>query len=149
MSWFHPTHSHYYLFTFFCNPSRLIILWNPLTDCLCLQWLSLVWFHCASLVLITLPLSTVWLINIIISWTTTTIAELTCYSLRDVVVVNSLWPSDDIWQYRSGSPVAQSNGLLSDGIKPLPEPMLISHQWASMAFPWECFHNKCPSYFSI
>ena len=38
-------------------------------------------------------------------------------------VVNSLWPSDTIL-VNTGS----GNGLLPDGTKPLPEPMLTYHQ---------------------
>ena len=37
-------------------------------------------------------------------------------------------------------------GLLPDGTKPLPEPMLISHQWGSVAFIWEQFCKRCISY---
>ena len=38
------------------------------------------------------------------------------------------------------------NGLLPDGSKPLPEPMMTSPQWCPMAFKWEqfpwCFRNQ-------
>ena len=35
------------------------------------------------------------------------------------------------------------NGLLPDGTKPLPEPMLTNHQWSLVAFNWGHFHGKC------
>ena len=41
--------------------------------------------------------------------------------------VNALWPSDTI---------------LSDGIKPLPEPILLCLQRCFVAFTWEQFHKK-------
>ena len=46
---------------------------------------------------------------------------------------NSLWPSEDIWWQRSGSTLAKViDGVLPDGTKPLPEPMLSHHQWGCM-----------------
>ena len=42
--------------------------------------------------------------------------------------VNSLRPSDAIWRHRYGSTLDQVDGLLPDGTKPLPEPMLTYHQ---------------------
>ena len=42
------------------------------------------------------------------------------------VVVNSLRPSDAIWRHRVN--IGSGNGLLPDGTKPLPEPMLTYHQ---------------------
>ena len=39
--------------------------------------------------------------------------------------------------------------LLSDSPKPLPEPMLTSNQWGSLAFTWEQFHSECPSYYPV
>ena len=38
--------------------------------------------------------------------------------------------------------IGPGNGLLSDGTKPLPEPMLTYHQRCSVAFTWEQF-QKC------
>ena len=35
------------------------------------------------------------------------------------------------------------NGLLPDGIKPLPEPMFIYHQTDSVSYTWRQFHRKC------
>ena len=40
------------------------------------------------------------------------------------------------------------NGLLPDGTKPLPEPMLTLHYWGSVAVIWEQFYSKHPSYYS-
>ena len=36
--------------------------------------------------------------------------------------------------------IGSGNGLLPDGNKPLPEPMLINHQWGLVAFTWGRFH---------
>ena len=32
--------------------------------------------------------------------------------------------------------IGSGNGLLPDGTKPIPEPMLINHQWGHVAFTW-------------
>ena len=39
--------------------------------------------------------------------------------------------------------IGSGNGLLPDGTKPLPEPMLSCHQRCSVAFTLEQFHKKC------
>ena len=39
--------------------------------------------------------------------------------------------------------IGAGNGLLPDGTKPLPEPMLIYHQMVSVAYAKEQFHKKC------
>ena len=41
------------------------------------------------------------------------------------------------------------NGLLPDGTKPLPEPMLTYHQSGLVAFTWRQFHTKCSIYLSL
>ena len=38
--------------------------------------------------------------------------------------------------------VSSGNGLLPDGTKPLPEPVLTYHQMSSVAFTWEQFHKR-------
>ena len=38
------------------------------------------------------------------------------------------------------------NGLLLDGTKPLPEPMLTYHQWGPKTFIWKKFHERCPNH---
>ena len=38
---------------------------------------------------------------------------------------------------------------MPDGIKPLPETMLTSHQRGSVAVTREQFHSECPSYYSV
>ena len=40
--------------------------------------------------------------------------------------------------------IDSGNGLLPDGTKPLPEPILTSHEWGSMAFTWEQFSQWLP-----
>ena len=39
--------------------------------------------------------------------------------------------------------IDSGNGLLPDGTKPLPEPMLTDHQWSSVAFILVQFHKTC------
>ena len=39
--------------------------------------------------------------------------------------------------------IGSSNGLLPDGTKPLPEPVLTYYQRCSVAFTWEQFLKKC------
>ena len=41
------------------------------------------------------------------------------------------------------------NGLVPDGIKVLPDPILTYHQRRALAFTWEWFHKKCSSTESI
>ena len=41
---------------------------------------------------------------------------------------NSLWPSDAIWRQEIWVNIGSGNGLLPDGTKPLPEPMLTYRQ---------------------
>ena len=42
--------------------------------------------------------------------------------------------------------IGSGNGLLSYGIKPLPEPMLTNHQRGLVAFTCGKFHKKCLKY---
>ena len=37
--------------------------------------------------------------------------------------------------------IGLGDGLLPDGTKPLPEPILINRQWESVAFTWGLFHR--------
>ena len=39
--------------------------------------------------------------------------------------------------------ISSGNGLLPDGTKPLPEPMLTDHQWSPVTFILGLFHNRC------
>ena len=43
----------------------------------------------------------------------------------------------------------QRTGLNPLNTKPLPEPMLTSHQWSLVAFIWKQFHRKCSRYLSL
>ena len=45
--------------------------------------------------------------------------------------------------------IGSGNGLLPDGTKPLPEPMLTSHWCRSVTVTWEQFCSKCPRYYSV
>ena len=45
--------------------------------------------------------------------------------------------------------IGSGNGLLPDGTKPLPEPMLTYHHWSLVAFTWEQFHMKCSRYLPL
>ena len=42
-----------------------------------------------------------------------------------------------------GVNIGSGNGLLPDGTKPLPEPMVEQLSMGPVAFPWEQFHGKC------
>ena len=44
--------------------------------------------------------------------------------------------------------IGSGNGLLPDGTKPLPEPML-TYQWGSLRFIWGQFHKRYPSHQSL
>ena len=39
--------------------------------------------------------------------------------------------------------IGSGNGLVPDGTKPLPEPMLTDHQWSPMTFILGQFHKRC------
>ena len=61
---------------------------------------------------------------------------------------NSLWPSDAIWRQILVN-IGSGNGLLPDGTKPLPEPMLTDHQWSPVTFIWGQFRKKCLNHQSL
>ena len=44
------------------------------------------------------------------------------------------WPSYAIWQQKFCVNIVSGNGLLPDGTKPLPQPMLTDHQWSPVKF---------------
>ena len=56
--------------------------------------------------------------------------------------VNSLWPSDAIWQ-QIWVNIGSGNGLLPDGTKPLPEPMLTNRH------PPEMLWHSCDGNFTV
>ena len=56
--------------------------------------------------------------------------------------VNSLWPSDAIWR-QIWINIGSGNGLVPDGTKPLPEPMLTDHQWSPVTYISGQFHKRC------
>ena len=65
-------------------------------------------------------------------------------------LINSLWPSDAIWQQGSGSILARvMNGLLPDDTKPVSEPMLTDHQWSPVKFMIGQFHKRCLNHQSL
>ena len=45
--------------------------------------------------------------------------------------------------------IGSGNGLLPDGTKPLPEPILTDHQWSSVAFILGQFHKRCLNHQSL
>ena len=55
---------------------------------------------------------------------------------------NSLWPSDAILR-QIWVNIGSGNGVLPDGTKPLPEPMLTDHQWSPLTFILGQFHKRC------
>ena len=70
---------------------------------------------------------------------------------------NSVWSSDTVRRHRIWLALVQAmawcsigsgNGLVPDGTKPLPEPMLTNDQWSLMAFTWNQFYWKYSRYLS-
>ena len=45
--------------------------------------------------------------------------------------------------------IGSGNGLLPDGTKPLPTPILTNHQWHLVTFTWGKFHRKSSRYLSL
>ena len=45
--------------------------------------------------------------------------------------------------------IGSGNGLLPDGTKPLPEPMLTDHQWSPVTFILGQFHKRCLNHRSL
>ena len=45
--------------------------------------------------------------------------------------------------------IGSGNGLLPDGTKPLPEPMLTDHQWSPVKFISGQFHKRCLNHQSL
>ena len=52
--------------------------------------------------------------------------------------INSLWPSDAIWQYIWVN-IGSGNGFMPDSNKPLTEPMLIDNEWFLWHTPQSSF----------
>ena len=42
--------------------------------------------------------------------------------------------------------IVSHNGLVPDGTKPIPEPILTDHQWGPLAFSWGQLNLKCSRY---
>ena len=58
--------------------------------------------------------------------------------------LNLLWPSDTICLTSYRVNIGSGNSLLSGGrSKPLPGPVLTTHQWGLVAFTWGQFYRKC------
>ena len=53
-------------------------------------------------------------------------------------------PYSEIWVN-----IGSGNGLLPDGTKPLPEPMLTDHQWSPVTFILGQFHKRCLNHQSL
>ena len=58
---------------------------------------------------------------------------------------NSLVSNDTIWQHRTWVNIGWANGLLLDGTKSLPEPILTSHYLGPLIFTWGLFHWESSS----
>ena len=63
------------------------------------------------------------------------------FVMGDIMSV-SLWPSEAIWRQPIRVKIGSGNGLLPDGTKPLPKPMLTYHKRHSVAFAWQQVY-KC------
>ena len=48
-----------------------------------------------------------------------------------------------------GDNISSDNGLMPDGTKPLPEPMLTDHQWSPVTFTLGQFHKRCLNHQSL
>ena len=48
-----------------------------------------------------------------------------------------------LWHHLVTENIGSDNGLLPDGTKPLPEPMLTDHQWSPVSFILGQFHKRC------
>ena len=57
--------------------------------------------------------------------------------------VNTLWPSDAIFRHIIWVNIVPANGLLCNGTKPLPGPVLTYHRWSFLAFTCGQFYNRC------
>ena len=62
---------------------------------------------------------------------------------------NPLRPSDAIWWQEVWVNIGSGNGLVPNGTKPLPKPMLTNHQWCAVAHSWGQFHWKWSRYLSL
>ena len=75
------------------------------------------------------------------------------YMVLRYMLVSSLWPSDAIWWQEKDTHkyvnIGSGNGLLPDGTKPLPEPMLTYHQLGSVSFIREQLHKRYLSHQSL
>ena len=73
------------------------------------------------------------------------------YSKSDCsILFNSLWPSDNIWQHRSGSTLADVKACcLSTQNHYLNQYRLIIHQWGLVVFNLGQFHRKYSNYLSL
>ena len=63
-----------------------------------------------------------------------------------LVIFNSLGPSDAIWCTEICVNIGSGNGLLPDGTKPLPEPMLTYHKYGPVVIAQELFYNRYHSH---
>ena len=45
--------------------------------------------------------------------------------------------------------IGSGNGLVPNGTKPLPEPMLACHEYGSVTFNWDKFYSKHSLYMTI
>ena len=61
-------------------------------------------------------------------------------------LINSLWPSDAMWQQRSGPALAQE---MPDGTKPLPELILTNHPWGFVEFTRWPFYRVWSRHMSL
>ena len=66
-----------------------------------------------------------------------------CITLPQWVKIIALWPGDAICFIVELVNIGSDNGLLPDGTKPLPEPIMTNHQWGLVAFTWGQFHREC------
>ena len=83
-------------------------------------------FWMAAFIFIHLP---IWCIDMSLMWITHCVLVMS-YGILNLSLIN----------------IALCDGLLPGNTKPLPEPMLMSHQWGPVAFTWGQFHRKYKRY---
>ena len=65
-------------------------------------------------------------------------------SIQQATFTTTWHPVTEIWVN-----LGPGNGLLPDGTKPLPEPMLTDHQWSPMTFILGQFQKRCLNHQSL
>ena len=130
------------------------------TDCNCCYFrpwncIKIVWNWCQLLVLFihdilsTRGLTCIWTLSIKIGQSQN--KEITETEVLSWQLLYHQWrlKLTNIMASRVFVKIGSGNGLMPNGTKPLPEPMLTYHQYDHVAFTWGQFHWKCSKYQSL